>query len=197
MEVFPMLRKLRPRLTYANVVSTLALALAVGGGTAYAASKIGTSNIRYHAVTGSKVANNAITASKVKNSALSGSDIRDNSLRGADIRNGTLEAVDFAAGQLPKGDKGDPATSIFGVVTAAGTLANGKNVTSLSSTDSGAYTATIGQDVSKCAAVATLAGGAAGTVTAAPTAGNVTQFTFQTRSGQTDERRAFQFAIYC
>ena len=62
-----MLRKLRPRLTYANVVSTIALALAVGGGTAYAATKIGTSNIRYHAVTGSKVANNAITASKVKN----------------------------------------------------------------------------------------------------------------------------------
>jgi len=25
----------------------------------------------------------------------------------------------------------------------------------------------------------------------------VQQFTFQTRSGQTDERRAFQFAIYC
>ena len=47
------------------------------------------------------------------------------------------------------------------------------------------------------AATLTLAGGPAGTVTAAPTAGNATQFTFQTRSGQTDERRAFQFAIYC
>ena len=45
-----MLRKLRPRLTYANVVSTIALALAVGGGTAYAATKIGTRDIRYHAV---------------------------------------------------------------------------------------------------------------------------------------------------
>ena len=192
-----MLRRLRARMTYANVVSTIALLLAVGGGTAYAATKIGTGNIRYHAVTGSKVATNAITASKVKNSALSGSDIRDNSLRGADIRNGSLEAVDFAAGQLPKGDKGDPATSIFGVVSAAGTLAGGKNVTAVSSTDSGAYTVSIAQDVSKCAAVATLQGGAAGTVTAAPTAGNVAQFTFQTRSGQTDERRAFQFAIYC
>ena len=188
---------LRSRLTYANVVSTLALALAVGGGTAYAASKIGTSDIRYHAVTGAKVATNAITASKVKNSALSGADIRDNSIRGADVRAGTLEASDFAAGQLPKGDKGDPATSIFGVVTAAGTLANGKNVSSLSSTDAGAYTATINQDVSKCAAVATLAGGAAGTVTASPTAGNAQQFTFQTRSGPDGERRAFQFAIYC
>jgi hypothetical protein len=189
-----MLRKLRSRMTYANVVSTIALALAVGGGTAYAATKIGTNNIRYHAVTGSKVATNAVTASKVKNSALSGADLRDNSIRGADIRTGTLEASDFAPGQLPKGD---PATSIFGVVTAAGTLANGKNVTSLSSTDAGVYTATITQDVSKCAAVATLVGGAAGTITATPTAGNVAQITFQTRSGATDERRAFQFAVYC
>jgi len=192
-----MLRKLRSRMTYANVVSTIALALAVGGGTAYAATKIGTSNIRYHAVTGSKLSNNAVTASKVKNNALSSSDIRDNSIRGVDIRTGTLEASDFAAGQLPKGDKGDPATSIFAVVTAAGTLATAKGVTNLSSTDAGSYTATIAQDVSKCAAVATLVGGPAGTVTAEPTAGNATQFTFQTRSGPTDERRAFQFAIYC
>src|ERR687893_61168 len=55
-----MLRSLRSRLTYANVVSTIALALAVGGGSAYAASKIGTSDIRYHAVTGAKVATNAV-----------------------------------------------------------------------------------------------------------------------------------------
>jgi hypothetical protein len=192
-----MIRKLRARLTYANVVSTIALLLAVGGGTAYAAAKIGTNNIRYHAVTGSKVATNAVTASKVKNSALSGSDLRDNSIRGADVRNGTLEAVDFAAGQLPKGDKGDPATSIFAVVSAAGTLTTAKGITNLSSTDAGVYTATAAQDVSKCAAVATLAGGAAGTVTAEPTAGNPAQFTFQTRTAGVDERRAFQFAVYC
>lgn len=61
-------------MTYANVVSTLAPALAVGGGTASAATKIGTHD-------------------------------------------------------------GDLSTSSFGVVTAAGTLASGKNVTSLSSTD--------------------------------------------------------------
>jgi hypothetical protein len=189
-----MLRKLRSRLTYANVVSTIALVLAVGGGTAYAATRIGTDNIRYHAVTGSKLSTNAVTASKVKNSALSGTDIRDNSIRGIDVRTGTLEASDFAPGQLPKGD---PATSIFAAVSAAGVLGANKNVTNLSSTDAGAYTVTINQDVSKCAAVATLAGGAAGTVTAEPTAGNVQQFTFQTRSGPTDERRAFQFAIYC
>jgi hypothetical protein len=193
-----MLRKLRSRITYANVVSTLALGLAIGGGTAYAATKIGTSNIRYHAVTGSKLATNAVTASKVKNSALSGSDIRDNSLTSADVRTGTLLASDFAANQLPKGEKGDPATSIFGVVNAAGVLGSTKNVTNISSTDAGAYTVTVNQDVSKCAAVATLSGADTGTVSADPTSGNAQQITFQTRDlPGVGARRAFQFAVYC
>ena len=197
-----MLRKFRPRITYANVVSTIALGLAIGGGTAYAATTIGTSNIRYHAVTGSKVATNAVTASKVKNSALSGADLRDNSLTAADIRNGTLLAADFAANQLPKGDKGDkgdPATSIFGVVTTGGGLTNFKNVSAISGngTPGTGYTVTINQNVSKCAAVATLDGGTAGNVTAEHPAGQAQQIVFHTYAGGTETPRAFQFAVYC
>jgi hypothetical protein len=193
-----MLRKLRPRMTYANVVSTIALGLAIGGGTAYAATKIGTSNIRYHAVTGSKLSTNSVTASKVKNSALSGSDLRNNSVTSDDVRNGTLQAADFAPAQLPKGDKGDkgdPATSIFGVV-ASGGLLNFKGVTAVSG--SNPYTITFSQDVSKCAAVSTLTGGNAGTVTAQATPGNVQQVTFATygQNGAANPRD-FQFAVYC
>jgi hypothetical protein len=190
-----MLRKLRSRMTYANVVSTIALGLAIGGGTAYAATRIGTSNIRYHAVTGSKVATDAVTASKVKNSALSGSDIRDNSIHSGDIHNGTLQTADFAPGQLPKGDKGDPATSIFGVVTGGG-LTSFKNVTGI--VGSNPYTVTANQDVSKCAAVATLNGADGGSVTAEPTAGNAQQMTFRTFGPNGGAApRGFQFAIYC
>jgi len=196
-----MLRKLRPRITYANVVSTIALALAIGGGTAYAATKIGTRNIRYHAVTGSKLANNSVTASKVKNKALSGSDIRDNSVTSTQIRTGTLQASDFAANQLPKGDKGDPgapATSIFGVVVNGG-LTNFKNATGISGTGAPGvgYTVTINQDVSKCAPVATLNGGGAGSVTAQPTPGSAQQVTFHTYSGGVETPRDFQYAVYC
>jgi hypothetical protein len=193
-----MLRKLRSRMTYANVMSTIALGLAIGGGTAYAATKIGTSNIRYHAVTGSKVATNAVTASKVKNSALSGSDLRNNSVTSDDIRNGTLQAADFAPNQLPKGDKGDkgdPATSIFGVV-ANGGLVSFKGATAISG--SNPYTITFNQDVSKCAAVSTLVGGNPGAVTAQATPGNAQQITFATY-GQDNAATArnFQFAVYC
>jgi hypothetical protein len=197
-----MLRKLRSRMTYANVVSTIALALAIGGGTAYAATKIGTSNIRYHAVTGSKLANNAVTASKVKNSALSGSDIRDNSLRSSEIRAGTLLASDFAPNQLPKGDKGDkgdPATSMFGVVSSDGGLTNFKNVSAISGNGAPGvgYTVTLSQDVSKCAAVATLSGAGIGSVTGQRTPGNAQQITFHTYDVDSETPRAFQFAVYC
>jgi hypothetical protein len=194
-----MLRKLRSRMTYANVVSTIALGLAIGGGTAYAATRIGTSDIRYHAVTGSKLATDAVTASKVKANALSGADIRDNSIHSGDIHNGTLQAADFAAGQLPKGDKGDkgdPGTAIFGVVASGGGLTNFKNVTMASGTNP--YTVTANQDVSKCAAIATLTGDNPGIVTAEPTAGNPQQITFRTYDdGGTLAARAFQFAIAC
>jgi hypothetical protein len=197
-----MLRKFRPRITYANVVSTIALGLAIGGGTAYAAATIGTSNIRYHAVTGSKVATDAVTASKVKNSALSGADIRDNSVTAADVRNGTLLAADFAANQLPKGDKGekgDPASSIFGVVTSGGGLTNFKNLTAISGNGAAGtgYTVTANQDVSKCAAVATLDGGNAGSVTATHPTGQPQQITFHTYEAGAEAPRAFQFAVYC
>jgi hypothetical protein len=198
-----MLRKLRPRITYANVVSTIALALAIGGGTAYAATKIGSKNIRYHAVTASKVATNAVTASKVKNGALSGSDIRANSIRGTQIRTGTLMASDFAANQLPKGDKGDPgapATSIFGVVTSGGGLTHFKSIAAISGNGTAGvgYTATVNQAVNTCAPVATLAGGGAGTVTAEPTPGNAQQITFHTYDNNGAETpSAFQFAVYC
>ena len=60
----------RPKLTYANVVSTLALTIAVGGGSAYAAATIATSDIQSGAITNSKLANSAVTGAKVKNGSL-------------------------------------------------------------------------------------------------------------------------------
>jgi hypothetical protein len=198
-----MLRKLRSQLSYSNVVATLALLLAVGGGTAYAAAKIRKSDIGYHAVTAPKVDFNAVTASKVRNSSLSGKDLRDSSIRTEDVRNGTLRSEDFAAGQLPKGDKGDkgdPAADLHGTVSAAGALANGKGVTAVSPGDPGVYTVTFDQDVSKCTVIGTVATTGAddgGTVTGAPN-GTAQQVTFRTRdTAGAAAQRPFQFAVFC
>lgn len=71
---------LRDRLTYANVMSTLAVFMVLGG-TAYAAKQLPKNSV------GSKqIKRNAVTSSKVKNRS--------------------LRAVDFKRGQLPRGAAG-------------------------------------------------------------------------------------------
>ena len=62
---------MRPKLTYANVVSTLAVFLLLGGGAAYARShlaknSVGTKQLKKNSVTTAKIKKEAITAAKVK-----------------------------------------------------------------------------------------------------------------------------------
>ena len=108
-----MLRKLRPRLTYANVVSTLCLFLVVAGGTAYAANtvfstdivdgEVKTADLASPAVTNNKLAANSVTTGKVVNESLGAldlgagsvgtSEVTDNSLTGADVAESSLVGV--------------------------------------------------------------------------------------------------------
>jgi Collagen triple helix repeat (20 copies) len=65
----------RPQLTYANVIATLALFLALGGGGAWAATTIsagsvGTSQLKNGAVTGKKVSERSLLAKDFKNGQL-------------------------------------------------------------------------------------------------------------------------------
>jgi hypothetical protein len=66
------MKHLRKRLTYANVMSSLAVFLVLGGATAFAATKIGSSEIKANAITTGKIKKEAITAGKIKNAAVTG-----------------------------------------------------------------------------------------------------------------------------
>jgi hypothetical protein len=77
-----MSRKLRGRLTYANVMVTLLAFLVLGGGGAYAAGQL--------------LGRNTVGTKQLKRGAVTG----------AKVRNGTLHAADFAAGQLSAGPRG-------------------------------------------------------------------------------------------
>jgi hypothetical protein len=93
------LASLRSRLSYANVVASLALFVALGG-TGYAAV--------------------TITGKNVKDASLTGRDVKNSSLTTSDVKNGSLLRQDFKVGQIPagapgapgapgqKGDKGEP-----------------------------------------------------------------------------------------
>src|SRR5215472_17565413 len=71
---------MRPRLTYANVVATLALVIAVGGASAFAASQlsknsVGPKQLKKNAVVTAKIKKEAVTANKVKKGTLTGTQI--------------------------------------------------------------------------------------------------------------------------
>ena len=80
-----MLRRIRAHLTYANVMASVAVFIALGG-TGYAALKIGSGQIR----------NNSVRSKDVRNDNLRGKDIRDASLTGSDILESSLGAVPSA-----------------------------------------------------------------------------------------------------
>jgi hypothetical protein len=86
--------KLRSRLSYANVVATFALFVALGG-SSYAALT----------VTGKNVKNSSLTGADIKNNSVTGKDVKG--IRSGDVTDRSLLAKDFRAGQLPTGPKGD------------------------------------------------------------------------------------------
>jgi len=61
---------MRNRLTYANVVSTVALFLVLSGGVVYAASKVRTKDIAREAVTTRKIAQRAVSTNRLKAKAV-------------------------------------------------------------------------------------------------------------------------------
>jgi hypothetical protein len=79
------MKTIRSRLTYANVMSTIAVFLLLGGGAAFAASKlaknsVGTKQIKNNAVTEAKIKNESVVAAKVKADSLTGAQINASTL---------------------------------------------------------------------------------------------------------------------
>lgn len=83
------MRRIRTRLTFANVVSCIALFVALGGAS-YAAThlgknSVGTKQLKKNAVVASKIKKGAITTAKIKKGAVTGAGIAANTVTGANI----------------------------------------------------------------------------------------------------------------
>ncbi|HEY8081936.1 MAG TPA: hypothetical protein VIE64_00090 [Solirubrobacterales bacterium] len=129
--------QVRKRLTYANVVSSIALFIAVGGATTYAAQQIadksvGERQLRPGAVTASKLRKNAVIAPKIKALAVKGGKLAngavtvnklgtgavardklaDGAVTGEKIANDTVtgdKIVESSMGEVPSANKSNSA----------------------------------------------------------------------------------------
>jgi hypothetical protein len=89
-------KQIRKRITYANVMSSLAVFLVLGGASAYAAKKIGSNEIKSNSITTGKIKKNAVTTSKIKKNAITTAKIKNGAVTGAKINVGTLSTVPSA-----------------------------------------------------------------------------------------------------
>jgi hypothetical protein len=94
------MRGLHPSLTYANLVSTLALFIALGGAGAYAADQlaeksVGAPQLRPAAVTADKIRKNAVTAPKIKALA-----VKQGKLANGSVTASKMSAAAIATGSL-------------------------------------------------------------------------------------------------
>jgi hypothetical protein len=99
-----MLRRLRARLTYANVTATLALFLALGG-SAYAIVKlpknsVGSKQIKAGGVKTPELAKAAVKGTKIATGAVDGSKIAAGAVDGAKIAAGAVDGSKIAAGAV-------------------------------------------------------------------------------------------------
>src|SRR5262245_46576594 len=76
----PAVKQIRKRLTYANVMSSIAVFLILGGATAFAAKKIGSNEIKGNAITTGKIKKEAVTTAKIKKDAVTGAKVKESSL---------------------------------------------------------------------------------------------------------------------
>lgn len=87
---------IRTRLTYANVMATLAMFMALGG-VAFAAATVGSQQIINNSILSRDVKNGTLTGSDVATGSITGAQVASDSLTGSDIDEATLGSVPTAA----------------------------------------------------------------------------------------------------
>jgi len=87
-------KQILKRLTFANVMSSIAVFLILGGATAIAAKKIGTNQLKAGSVTKAKLHKNAVTTGKIKKNAVTGVKVNEATL-------GTVPSAASLVGQTP------------------------------------------------------------------------------------------------
>ena len=111
------MQKIRKRITYANVMSSIAVFLVLGGASAYAAKKIGSNEIKGNSITTGKIKKEAVSASKIKKNAVTTVKIANGAVTGAKLNLGTVGTVPNAA-HANSADNANNANTVGGQTVA-------------------------------------------------------------------------------
>jgi hypothetical protein len=173
--------RLRKRLTFANLTSTLALFVALGG-TSYAAISVGSAEIRTGAVGPSEIRTNAVGKSEARTGAIGKSEIRSRAVGRSEIATDGVAKSEIgkdAVGTDELADGGIELTDLSAasraaltdgraMVTSTGAAAGGNAKSVSHAAASGVYIVEFDRDVSACTYGATLAAVKNGTTVEQP-----------------------------
>ena len=155
------MKRIRKRLTYANVMSSIAVFLVLGGASAYAAKKIGSNEIKGNSITTGKIkreavatakiknaavktnklANEAVTSAKLDDDAVTTPKIVNDAVTGAKVKESSLDEVPKAAVAV-SAESAQPAA--FGQINTNGSIeaVNSKNIVKAEKVGEGEYCVT-------------------------------------------------------
>jgi hypothetical protein len=91
-----MLKRLRSRLTYANVASSIALFVALGTGGAYAANTVGSADIIDESILSQDIKNSEVKSTEIAGAAVTNSKLGPNAVGSGKVLDETLLAADLA-----------------------------------------------------------------------------------------------------
>ena len=180
-----MIERLRGRITYANVMATIAVFIALGG-SSYAALSL---------------PRNSVGSAQLKREGVRSSDVKNRTLRARDL---SPRARRFLRGrQGPAGPAGPPGASAaryFAAVSSSGTLVRGNATSGGSAGGTGSYVIGFAENVSACAFSATLgttdgAGTAPGRITVRDAGGQVGVQTYDADGNPAD--LPFHLVVAC
>ena len=160
------MRAIRSRLTYANVMATIAVFIALGG-TGYAALTL---------------PRNSVGSKQLRKGSVGTSELRTGAVRSKDIRNRTIRLTDVSRparralkGQTgAQGPAGAPGTALRAAVSSGGVAASGNSTAVAHVSGTNVYGVRFAQNTASCVATATLAAVQAGPTLEQPEAGRIT-----------------------
>jgi hypothetical protein len=150
------MKKIRDRLSYANVMATLAAFIALGG-TSYAVA-----DLPRNSVGSTQLRANSVGASEIRREAVRSPEIDDRAIRLRDISQRTRDAL---RGQV--GPPGPPGPTFFATIDSGGGRVKGNAIASASNA-SGTRLISFSRSVASCVPVAAPTVAAGGAVTVPP-----------------------------